>query len=68
MLHHGLSEQVINSAMNSELAEIPEVRKAITPIDKAEHPRYLLSIWLMSFRSALVMFWRMTERSLCRLR
>lgn len=41
MLHHGLSEQVINNAMNSELAEIPEARKAVTPIDKAEASKVL---------------------------
>ena len=29
MLHHGLYEQVINNALTSELAEIPEARKAI---------------------------------------
>ena len=36
MLHPGLYEQVINSALNSELSTIPEARKAIVPIDKAE--------------------------------
>ena len=34
MLHHGLYEQVINNALTSELAEIPEARKAVAPIDK----------------------------------
>ena len=41
MLHHGLYEQVINNALTSELAEIPEARKAIAPIDKAEASKVL---------------------------
>lgn len=41
MLHHGLYEQVINSALTSELAEIPEARKAVAPIDKAEASKVL---------------------------
>ena len=41
MLHHGLYEQVINNALNSELAEIPEARKALAPIDKAEASKVL---------------------------
>ena len=41
MLHHGLYEQVINNALNSELAEIPEARKAVAPIDKAEASKML---------------------------
>lgn len=41
MLQHGLYEQVINNALNSELAEIPEARKAIAPIDKAEASKVL---------------------------
>ena len=41
MLHHGLYEQVINNALNSELAEIPETRKAVAPIDKAEASKVL---------------------------
>jgi len=41
MLHHGLYEQVINNALTSELAEIPEARKAIAPIDKAESSKVL---------------------------
>ena len=41
MLHHGLYEQVINNALNSELAEIPEARKAVAPIDKAEASKVL---------------------------
>ena len=36
MLHPGLYEQVINNALTRELAEIPEARKAVAPIDKAE--------------------------------
>ncbi len=41
MLHHGLYEQVINNALNSELAEIPEACKAVAPIDKAEASKVL---------------------------
>ncbi len=41
MLHHGLYEQVINNQLTSELAEIPEARKAIAPIDKAEASKVL---------------------------
>lgn len=41
MLHHGLYEQVINNALTSELAEIPEARKAIVPIDEAEASKVL---------------------------
>ena len=36
MLHQGPYEQIINNAMDSELAVIPEARKTVTPIDKAE--------------------------------
>lgn len=36
MLHPGLYEQVINNALTSELSGIPEARKSIAPIDKAE--------------------------------
>ena len=41
MLHHGLYEQVINNALTSELAEIPEACKAVAPIDKAEASKVL---------------------------
>ena len=41
MLHPGLYEQVINNALNSELSEIPEVRKSIAPIDTAEASKVL---------------------------
>jgi len=41
MLYHGLYEQVINKQLNSELSEIPEARKAVTPIDKAEASKVL---------------------------
>jgi superfamily II DNA or RNA helicase len=36
MLHPGLYEQVINTKLKSELAEIPQARKVTAPIDKAE--------------------------------
>ena len=41
MINYGLYEQVINNALNSELAEIPETRKAVAPIDKAEASKVL---------------------------
>ena len=41
MLHHGLYEQVINNALTSELAEIPEARKSVAPIDEAEASKVL---------------------------
>ena len=41
MLHPGLYEQVINQQLNSELQEIPEARKAVAPIDKAEASKVL---------------------------
>ena len=41
MLNHGLYEQVINNALTNELAEIPEARKAVAPIDKAEASKVL---------------------------
>ena len=41
MLYHGLYEQVINNQLNSELAEIPEARKAVAPINKAEASKVL---------------------------
>ena len=36
MLPPGLYEQVINTALNCELSEIPDARKSVAPIDKAE--------------------------------
>ena len=41
MLHHGLYEQVINNALTSELSDIPDARKSIAPIDKAEAAKVL---------------------------
>ncbi len=41
MLHPGLYEQVINNALTSELAGIPEARKAVAPIDTAEASKVL---------------------------
>jgi len=37
----GLYEQVINSALNREPAEIPAVRKSVAPIDRAEATKAL---------------------------
>ncbi len=36
MLPPGLYEQVINTALNREISEIPAARKSVAPIDKAE--------------------------------
>lgn len=41
MLNPGLYEQVINQKLDGELAEIPEARKAVAPIDKAEASKVL---------------------------
>ena len=41
MLNPGLYEQVINNALTGELAEIPEARKSVAPIDKAEASKVL---------------------------
>ncbi|MCC8079646.1 MAG: DUF3427 domain-containing protein [Oscillospiraceae bacterium] len=41
MLHHGLYEQVINHALSDELAAVPEARKDVAPIDKAEASKVL---------------------------
>ena len=48
MLYPGLYEQVINNALNRELAEIPEARKSTAPIDTAEAAKVLaqyLTMW-----------------------
>ena len=41
MLPPGLYEQVINTALNRELSEIPNTRKLVAPIDKAEASKVL---------------------------
>ena len=41
MLSPGLYEQVINIALNRELSKIPEARKSVAPIDKAEASKVL---------------------------
>ena len=41
MLPPGLYEQVINTALNRELSEIPGARKSIAPIDMAEASKVL---------------------------
>ena len=41
MLHHGLYEQVINDQLSSKLLDIPEARKSVAPIDKAEASKVL---------------------------
>ena len=41
MLHPGLYEQIINTALNNELAEISAARKSVAPIDGAEASKML---------------------------
>ena len=41
MLYPGLYEQVINNALNRELADIPEARESTAPIDTAEAAKVL---------------------------
>ena len=41
MLFPGLYEQVINTALNRELSEIPDACKSVAPIDKAEASKVL---------------------------
>ena len=41
MLPPGLYEQVINTALNRALSEVPEARKSVAPIDKAEASKVL---------------------------
>ena len=41
MLPPGLYEQVINTALNRELSDIPEERKFLAPIDRAEASKVL---------------------------
>ena len=36
MLPPGLYEQVINTALNCAFSDIPDARKSVAPIDKAE--------------------------------
>ena len=41
MLPPGIYKQVINTALNRELSEIPDARKSVAPIDKAEASKVL---------------------------
>lgn len=41
MLPPGLYEQVINTALDRELSEIPDARKSVAPIDEAEASKVL---------------------------
>ena len=55
MLHPGLYEQVINNALTRELAEIPEARKAVAPIDKAEASKVLAQyLIVLCFKSHII--------------
>ena len=61
MLSPGLYEQVINNALNRELSEIPEARKAVAPIDKAEASKvlaqYLASVVQKGLENESAKFW-----------
>ena len=41
MLPPGLYEQVINTALNRELSAVPDARKSVAPIDRAEASKVL---------------------------
>ena len=41
MLSPGLYEQIINTALKYELSEVPDARKSVAPIDKAEASKVL---------------------------
>ena len=41
MLSPGLYEQIINTALKHELSEVPDARKSVAPIDKAEASKVL---------------------------
>lgn len=41
MLPPGLYEQIVNTALNCELSEIPDARKSVAPIDNAEASKVL---------------------------
>ena len=57
MLHPGLYEQVINNALTRELAEIPEARKSVAPIDKAEASKVLAQYLGEKFKRAWITCW-----------
>ena len=57
MLHPGLYEQVINNALTGELAEIPEARKSVAPIDKAEASKVLAQYLADVFKRAWITCW-----------
>ena len=40
MLSPGLYEQIVNTALIRELSEIPDARKRVVPIDKAEASKH----------------------------
>ena len=48
MLYPGLYEQVINNALNRELAEIPEARKSTAPTKKEKIPTSTTWRWRCS--------------------
>ena len=62
MLPPGLYEQVINTALNRELSEIPDARKSVAPIDKAEASK-VLAQYLADYRRAWTTYWTTVEIS-----
>ena len=68
MLHHGLYEQVFNNQLTSELAEFPEARKAVIPIDKAEASKVLAQYLADVVQKVLDNVLKMVEISLRRSR
>ena len=61
MLHPGLYEQVINRALAGELAEIPESRKVVAPIDKAESSKVLAQYLADVKKRDWIMYWTTAE-------
>ena len=57
MLYPGLYEQVINNALTSELAEIPELARLLRLLTKPKLPRCWRSIWRMWFRRGWITYW-----------
>lgn len=61
MLQPGLYEQIINTALRSELAQVSEARKSVAPIDKAEASKVLAQYVTDVVQKALIMSWTMVE-------
>ena len=59
MLSPGIYEQIINTALNRELSEIPDARKSFAPIDKAEASK-VLAQYLADVVQKAWRMWRIT--------